>query len=203
MNQLPGLLLSLDDRHHRHRRGANTAAGTNNPPTRQALDFLLRYSRSLHGAGGTEKTRVWPPNPLPYTVHGDDMDLAHLPDWAFLRGTYTSLVAFVAHLSSSCARPKEKQKKKRDKRTLVFSSSFPAPPSPHFFFPSSNKFKQKQPAPTPEILDSLPSRDASPANSFESCRPSTASTTNQPASQPAKKPRPRRADWPTALQPPR
>lgn len=119
-----------------------------------------------------------------------------------LRGTYTSLVAFVAHLSSSCAWPKaldtcQKQKKNKTQahtcRLVFFSRTTLVSLLP------SSSFNQKQPAPTSEMLESLPSRDASPANSLESCRPSTASRTNQPANQPAKKPCPRRADWPRGV----
>lgn len=51
----------------------------------------------------------------------------------------------------------------------------------------------------PKCWNPLPSRDASPANSLESCRPSSASRADQPANQPAKKPCPRRADWPTGV----
>jgi len=73
--------------------------GTNNPPTWEGIDFPLRYSRSLHYAERS-KIKDWPPKRLPdMTQSMEDRDLAHLPDWALLRGTYTSLVAFVAHLS--------------------------------------------------------------------------------------------------------
>lgn len=93
------------------------------------------------------------------------------------------------------------QKQKiRHKRTLVVLSFFSRTTLashlhlclPH---PSTRNSRHQH----PKCWNPLPSRDASPANSLESCRPSTASRANQPANQPAKKPCPRRADWPTGV----